>query len=82
MCLGKVHPPNQLEKIFVRNGRGTIFEPCTSHFNLKETVGYSEDLDVNIFLKTYDDDKPGLSMEDCTFIQIMDNEIVENSAGN
>ena len=87
MCLGKVHPPNQLEKVnvnkmFVQNGRGTIFEPCTSHFNLKETVGYSGDLDVNIFLKTRDDDKPGLSMEDRTFIQIMDNEMVENSAGN
>ena len=56
------------------------------HFNLKEPVSNLEDLDVNIFLKTRDDNKPGLSMEDSTFIhsfiQIMYNEMVENSAGN
>ncbi|MES9882937.1 MAG: hypothetical protein ABW185_18875 [Sedimenticola sp.] len=79
------------------NGRSTLFEPCPNSFeviedNTKGRHHYDShnhkctDIDSHIgaslFEKTRHDDKPGMSVDDNEFIEIMDREFHKNEAGN
>lgn len=77
-CLGKVHASEDMSVFktsVLVDGRSTLFEPCESHHNiseklpiLKNSFSEFEDLHQNVFLKTKEDDKPGLSIDDRSFI--------------
>ena len=79
------------------NGRPSILEPCPnalivkqppeydSDFKGKETFsnGYFDDgLARNVFVRTENDDKPGMSVEDRKFVDIMERNLEKNDAGN
>ncbi|CAB3978844.1 Hypothetical predicted protein [Paramuricea clavata] len=79
------------------NGRPSILEPCPnalivkqppeyeSNFKGKETFsnGYFDDgLAKNVFVRTEKDDKPGMSVEDRKFVDIMERNLEKNDAGN
>ena len=74
VCLGKVHRPeiSNVNKTFVlHDGRTTLMEPCTSNLRVDP-----------VFHKTKDDEKPGLSVEDRQFLDVMDSEFSKDSGGN
>ncbi|XP_070188491.1 uncharacterized protein [Littorina saxatilis] len=70
VCLNKVHKPSTIRvaKTSVIDGRKTIFEPCP--FNLK--VDVTKDVGAEVFQRTPEDDKVGLSVEDKAFLALMD----------
>ncbi|XP_070206193.1 uncharacterized protein [Littorina saxatilis] len=70
VCLNKVHKPSTIRvaKTSVIDGRRTIFEPCP--FNLK--VDVAKDVGAEVFQRTPEDDKVGLSVEDKAFFALMD----------
>ncbi|XP_050419539.1 uncharacterized protein LOC126832715 [Patella vulgata] len=87
-CLGSVHVPEVLnvnKTNVLENGRTTMFDPCNNRIKLQETLDtvYCDRMQLfktpewdsfgqNIFLKQKDDDKPGLSVDDRSFLHIMD----------
>ncbi|XP_063404237.1 uncharacterized protein LOC134687709 [Mytilus trossulus] len=77
VCLGKSHPPGILDFVNVNkttilsNGRATFLKPCQSDLQ----VG------TNIFRTTDNDEKIGASIEDDTFLKIMNSGFVKNSDG-
>ena len=88
VCLGKRHYPRSKEsKMKVTNfkthvlmdkdfDRVSIFEPCVNYISSKEIkLGQSDSL----FLKSKDDEKLGLSIEDRDFLKIMDQEMTEEN---
>ncbi|XP_062592960.1 uncharacterized protein LOC134254474 [Saccostrea cucullata] len=96
-CLNKTHIPDvvNVNKIHtLSNGRPSIFTPCTNVFDIKETLkdigsfstipGNVRQLssDCDIFLKTKNDDKTALSVEDTQFLNLMDNEMVKDCEGS
>ena len=79
------------------NGRPSILEPCSnvlivnrppeSHPNSgrKETFNsgcFDDGLAKNVFVRTDNDDKPGMSVEDRKFVEIMERSLKRNDAGN
>lgn len=94
-CLDKLHTSTNLsvKRTFVTpDGQHTMFKPCTNQFELHEqffdTVkslyvrDQKDNLGVNLFEKTKDDDKPGMSQEDKQFLNIMSKEFKRNATGN
>lgn len=78
ICLAGKHIPSlQVNRTYVdRSGRPTMLEPCTQMLNIKNTVITSNKTVIektDVFTKTSDDNKVGLSIEDHTFLNIMDN---------
>ncbi|XP_060083210.1 uncharacterized protein LOC132562482 [Ylistrum balloti] len=66
VCLGKVHRAevvNVNKTNVLDSGRPTLFELCDSDINVKCD---------SVFKKTSGDEKPGLSIEDQVFLDIMD----------
>lgn len=69
----------------LNNGRPTSFEVCKNVFNIKETVNTRNQQDTmedQIFHRTKDDNKIGMSIEDHVFIDILDKEFVKSETGN
>ncbi|KAK3092639.1 hypothetical protein FSP39_005230 [Pinctada imbricata] len=90
VCLGKLHKPNYLNvkrTHVMSDGRGTVFDPCRSNIQLKElhmndnfsSCGHLGD---NVFQRSKDDNKIGLSIEDRKFLQLMDKEFTKDSNGH
>jgi hypothetical protein len=79
VCLGKLHKPenvNVLKTSVLNDGHVTQLDPCGNHFHVKEILA-PETYDT-IFHRSHDDDKIGLSMEDCKFLTLMDEEFTRN----
>ncbi|VDI66835.1 Hypothetical predicted protein [Mytilus galloprovincialis] len=77
-CLGSVHVPKELrvnKTSILENGRPTLFDPCNNQIKLKEIVH-------DVFEKKDDDDKPGLSIEDRSFLNMMDSSFRKDENGN
>ncbi|XP_063404523.1 uncharacterized protein LOC134687988 [Mytilus trossulus] len=89
VCLGQTHKPNSKVNVcktnILNNGRPTSFEVCKNVFNIKETVNtrnHQDTVEDQIFHRTKDDNKIGMSVEDHIFIDIMDKEFVKSETGN
>ncbi|XP_033759093.1 uncharacterized protein LOC117341342 [Pecten maximus] len=78
VCLGKVHPPSTVKvmKTAIINSRGSIFQPCD--FNLYTKESSEND---HIFVKTKDDEKVSLSVEDRQFLDVMNEECHKDTEG-
>lgn len=77
VCLsGKHIPPLHVNRTFInKSGRPTMLEPCKQTLNIQNTVITTNKTVIgktDIFKKTPDDNKLGLSIEDRTFLKIMD----------
>ncbi|XP_077389538.1 uncharacterized protein LOC144026608 [Festucalex cinctus] len=81
VCLGKLHKPtvSSFKTVVLENGRPTIFEPCNSLVQLKEThhtnrsrTAPEQTLGQTVFNRTENDNKPALSIQDTLFLKIMD----------
>lgn len=85
-CLGKVHKPdfvNVNKTYLLGNGREMIFKPCHNGFQVRESLGEQDiDLGRSVFERTKNDDKPGMSIEDREFLNIMDGEFQRVPQGN
>ncbi|GFR82296.1 Gag-pol fusion polyprotein [Elysia marginata] len=71
VCLDGKHRPLgvRVNKTYVTSGgRGTIFEPCFNKYTIQER----ENLGVDVFARTKDDEKQGMSVEDKKFISLME----------
>ena len=90
VCLGKVHKPttiNVKRTHVLSDGRETVFDPCTYSRQVKvsqsdDVYDERDDLRVDIFQRTKDDNKIGLSVEDRAFVQLMDREFRKDSTGH
>lgn len=78
----------------VLNGRRTLFEPCSNHIKLQESVRDKRSDDYpatgnkefesdgyDIFIRAPDDDMPGLSVEDRSFLNIMNEHFRRDECG-
>ncbi|XP_061191733.1 uncharacterized protein LOC133199970 [Saccostrea echinata] len=89
VCLGRFHSSRtiQVSKTFLsKDRRQTILQPCENTLNIKEIHGglSKEHFGTNsgIFVKTKDDDKLGLSVDDREFLTFMDKSFKKNSNGH
>ncbi|XP_053375012.1 uncharacterized protein LOC128547190 [Mercenaria mercenaria] len=81
-CLGEVHVPDKVccNKTYIgHDGRGSIFPPCQSRLFLKERHDVMASQDV--FVRTPEDDKFGLSAEDEEFLGIMNRSFQKTPKG-
>ncbi|XP_014676742.1 PREDICTED: uncharacterized protein LOC106816632 [Priapulus caudatus] len=94
VCLGKAHRPdtihvNSFKTHVLSDGRGTIFEPCSRNLTLHEGKREDKKQDFTknlyhgdeLFVKTKDDEKLGLSVEDREFNRIMERDITKDNKG-
>lgn len=82
VCLGNAHRPtvNTFKTNVLESGRPSMFQPCTSFIRVKEVQqGFNQcskvtekTLGKSVFTKTEHDNKPAPSMEDKTFLTLMD----------
>ncbi|XP_062592880.1 uncharacterized protein LOC134254337 [Saccostrea cucullata] len=89
VCLGQFHSSRtiQVSKTFLtKDRRQTILQPCENTLNIKEIHdGLSKEhfaTKSGIFVKTKDDDKLGLSVDDREFLTIMDRSFKRDSTGH
>ncbi|CAG2227235.1 unnamed protein product [Mytilus edulis] len=78
VCLGKVHAPNKISvrKTHVLNdGRCTTFPLCENNIKIR-------DLKDDIFIRTTNDNKVGLSVEDRQFLSLMDTDFRKDDTGH
>ena len=85
-CLNKAHIPSHVtvNKTYIRgNGRPSILPPCEHDITVKQSGAQIIDQDVlsSVFERTVDDDKPGLSRDDRTFLGIMEKDFHRNKSG-
>ncbi|KAK3107001.1 hypothetical protein FSP39_004706 [Pinctada imbricata] len=85
-CLNKAHLPSYVtaNKTYLQgNGRPSILLPCESNITVQESGIPLIDKDVvsSVFERTPSDDKPGLSRNDRTFLDIMDRNYHRNEDG-
>ncbi|XP_033761542.1 uncharacterized protein LOC117343309 [Pecten maximus] len=85
VCLGNIHKPSMTEvharkTSVLKDGRGTIFEPCKNQLMVKEDIMLNNN-DL-LFQRTKNDDKVGTSVEDRQFVGIMEKEMFRNEDGN
>ena len=66
----------------VCEGRDSLCPPCRSTMYVKERFNKSQNIDHDIFLRTKDDEKVGLSVEDKQFLTMMDKEMYKHPSGN
>lgn len=77
-CLGKQHYPDEArvkKAYWCATERLSIFSPCENDLKVEKTAvleSKASGLGGNLFVRTVDDDKPGLSRDDREFIGIMD----------
>ncbi|XP_074662167.1 uncharacterized protein LOC141914773 [Tubulanus polymorphus] len=87
-CLDKQHAPNEISvnRTYVTaSGRPTVFEPCENSFNVRELPLREDDstyVGQDIFVRTPDDNKPGMSYDDKRFMRQMETEFVRDATGS
>lgn len=85
-CLNRTHKPEivNVNKIHtLGNGRPSMFEPCENVFETKEILRDNEvHNNRDIFVKTKNDDKIALSIEDTEFLSLMDKELEKDCEGS
>ena len=87
-CLGAVHKPETIttNKIHIlSNGRPSTLQPCPNDFELKTKVmGHAPTPSIgdDVFMRTSDDEKISLSVEDKKFLKIMNEGFRKNQNGN
>lgn len=90
-CLGKVHKPLSVgvkKTYLLKDDRVSHLQPCYSNikvhenFNSKFSQLDSDTCDSTLFVRTPDDDKPGLSRDDCDFLEIMSTGYDKETSGN
>ncbi|XP_034163934.2 uncharacterized protein LOC117598271 [Pangasianodon hypophthalmus] len=92
VCLGNVHRPtvNTFKTNVLESGRHSIFQPCTSFMQVKETQQScsmsnkttEKTLGQTVFSRTEHDNKPAPSMEDTAFLKVMDTNVYRNDANS
>lgn len=79
VCLGNFHKSkyvNVNKTYLLSDGRTSLFTPCYSSYNVKHPIKEFEQ--DSVFQLTKEDNKPGLSIDDRKFINIMNNEFYKN----
>ncbi|XP_021370177.1 uncharacterized protein LOC110461161 [Mizuhopecten yessoensis] len=83
VCLGRFHQPDVVHAYKTNvdvDGRGTVMDLCRNMCTIFEHKD-SSSLSSDIFHKTPDDNKVGLSTDDRQFVQIMESELTKDSSG-
>ena len=91
-CLGSSHLPEEINVTktnILDNGRGTVLNPCQNQFRLceKQDILLSEKNSIyephmdNLFKRTEDDEKPGLSANDRAFLETLSSEFKKDKDG-
>ena len=78
VCLGKVHAPLQLnvrKTHVLNNGHATTFPLCEMNIEIYDQTD-------KIFIRTQDDNKVGLSVEDKHFLKLMESECKMDKTGH
>ena len=84
VCLGKVRQPESVtvnKTYLIGENRASVFRPCPNKVPFKELHPFHHDSDHNIFIRTEQDEKVGLSAEDHKFLHVMDSEFCLHSSG-
>ncbi|XP_062600197.1 uncharacterized protein LOC134261817 [Saccostrea cucullata] len=88
-CLDKVHVPTNIvtnKTHILPSGRSSTFPPCPSYIHVSKVADNpfcsEEIMTTDIFVKTPQDNEPGLSVNDREFLKIMDNECYRDENGN
>ena len=85
VCLGRVHQPDLVtcnKTFLIGENRASVCPPCPNKIKVKELPPFQHNDDNNIFIKTEQDDKVGLSAEDREFLSIMDSDFCMHSSGH
>ena len=85
VCLGTIHNVNgiNVNKTYVTcDGRPTVFQLCPNRISLKETYKDIDTIGSEVFIKSRDHDKPGTSVEDRLFVELMEQKMIKNSNGH
>ena len=87
-CLSKVHAPEEVrvnKTNLLWNGRASIMTPCINYFHVKESAtnvdSVNDSVGDNLFQRTKYDDKPGLSIEDGEFLDLMEGGTFKSEEG-
>ena len=83
VCMNHLHQPDTVNSYktninILQCGRPSIFRPCQNYVKVSE----NSNLETSLFLRTKDDNKPGLSVEDRKFLNIMDEHFVKDEQNN
>ncbi|XP_013856435.1 uncharacterized protein LOC106512341 [Austrofundulus limnaeus] len=88
VCLGNAHGQSEVNVYKTHtldNGRASYFEPCPNTIHVKENYGVTlnpacdmDSLGNAVFVRSEYDDKQAMSIDDKTFLTIMDNEVYQN----
>ena len=93
ICLGRLHKRTtvNVNKVSIlNNGSVTCNQPCQNHRQIKEQISASSYVignrdfcyhGDNVFMKTPDDDRTGLSVEDKLFLKLMDTSFTKDKDG-
>ena len=81
-CVGSTHIPCiNVKKTSLREGRHSILPACESKYTIKPHSTETHSLDLDIFLRSRDDNKVGLSVEDQIFLDIMNSTCKKDENG-
>ena len=85
-CLGRVHSPdtqlNVKKTSILPGGRPSLLLPCPNTLDVREGSPTNEfKTSIDVFARTKDDDKPGMSQEDRKFLELMDTEFTRDEDG-
>ena len=94
-CLDRQHKSSHLSVMrthVLPSGRPSTLQPCENQFKVKEQLSRNGEMGVpckpahtlefNVFERTKDDDKPGMSHEDKQFLKQMNSEFKRDSTGS
>ena len=84
-CLGKVHRPDSVnvnKTYLLPDKRTSYFSPCVNRINVKECPSTQAEIGTSVFEKTDRDEKPGLSVEDRDFLNIVNHDMRKSTDGN
>lgn len=89
-CLGGAHIPdtvNTFKTYVTTDGRHSIMKHCDNEFvvrenKLKKIVSNTDSIGNSVFVRTKDDDIPGMSIENKHFLNIMNDEYYKGQDGH
>lgn len=84
-CLDKQHAPTDINvnRTYVStSGRPTVLKPCENNFEIREQFPKDNSIGQDVFVRTPDNDKPGMSHDDKLFMKQMDDEFVRDDTGS
>lgn len=92
-CLGKTHAPTQVTPYkthLLGTGRVSLLPPFKNEFKLRENLNYgkppslydNEDFGRNVFQRAQGNEKHGISVDDLTFLKIMDQKFHKSENGH